>query len=106
MKNPTKIIGFRVSMDEYERLSKEARLQKDPLTAGEYAREILLNRHENKEDEGRLALEVACLKDEIKELRRDLAVAVKALLITKGGQAIVTPEQADQWVKQYLSNAA
>lgn len=106
MKDHTKVVSFRLSASAHSRLSKEARLQEDPLSPNEFARELVLSRHQNEGDQNSLAMEVACLKDEVQELRKDLAVAIRALLVTKGGQSVVTPEQADQWVKKNLKHVA
>ena len=106
MKEQTKVVSFRVPVAEHARLTREASLQEDSKSVPDYARTIVMARHEKETDEGSLAMEVACLKDEIRELREDLSVAIKALLITKGSQSIVTAEQADQWVKQNLKHVA
>lgn len=53
-----------------------------------------------------LTFELASLKDEIKELRQDLSVAIKALLITKGAAPVTTSEQAEAWVKANLKYVA
>ena len=100
MKQATKVVGYRLPITEFERLAQEARVQEDPLTASEYARKLVLNRHDEEAHISRLSLEVANLKQEMRELRKDLSLAVRMLMITKGGESVVTTEQADTWVKK------
>jgi len=100
----TKIISFRIPATDFASLNVEA--ERRGMSPNELAREAVSLRHEEEQRINSLTFELASLKDEIKELRQDLSVAIKALLITKGATPITTSEQAEAWVKANLKYVA
>lgn len=96
----TKIISFRMPAPDFAALTVEA--ERRNLSANELAREIVFHRQKEEQRLNTLTFELASLKDEIKELRQDLSVAIKALLITKGATPVTTSEEAEAWVKANL----
>ena len=104
MPQPARNITFRLAVSEFYELSDEAK--KTGQSPHEYARMVVRNRHEDDGSQGELAMKVDLLQQEVEELRKDLAVAVRALLITKGNERVTTVEEADRWVKANLKQVA
>lgn len=94
MKEPQKTLGFRIDGPNRERL--EARARKVGVTPGELAREIIVESLGEDREIDRLRLKVSKVEEQVIDLRRDLSVAVQALLAASGR---VTPEQAQEWVR-------
>ncbi|MCB0331265.1 MAG: hypothetical protein KDD70_16460, partial [Bdellovibrionales bacterium] len=66
------------------------------------ARKVVLESLDDETELARLRMRVASLEDAVLGLREDLAVAVKALLVTKGAQQVVTPDEAEAWVSSNM----
>ena len=90
-----KVITFRVSEEELLELERNA--GKGQVTIQQFAKRALLERLTA--DAGNVALSVSALKEELLELRQDLAVSVEALLVTAGK---VPPEDALKFVSEKL----
>ena len=90
-----KVITFRVSEAELSEL--ESRADSEKVTIQQFAKRALLERLEDAQ--GNVALAVSALKEELLELRQDLAVSTEALLVTAGK---VPPEDALKFVSEKL----
>ena len=99
-KQAQKTFGFRLDSANRERL--EARAKKVGVTPGELAREIIVETLDDDREIDRLRLKVAAVAEELGDLRKDLSVAVQALLVSSGK---VTQEQAQEWVRLNMRKA-
>lgn len=75
----------------------EARADAAGLSPGGFAREALLQKMAQAEED---AQGVTGLRAELKSLRQELAVATQAILTVIGNP--VSPEQAAEWVRRNL----
>ena len=89
-----KPMTFRVDIETKGRIEKLA--ERTGIKPGELVREIVKEKMDTGREIDRLRLKVAALEGEVAELRKDLSVAVEALL---AASQKVTPEQAQEWVK-------
>ena len=96
----TRPISFR--LDAESRKQIDARAERLGVKAGELARKVVLESLDDETELARLRMRVASLEDAVLGLREDLAVAVKALLVTKGAQQVVTPDEAEAWVSSNM----
>lgn len=92
----TRPISFRLDAESRKRIDQRA--ERLGVKASDLARKVVLESLDDETELARLRMKVASLEDAVSGLREDLAVAVKALLVTKGAEPIVTPDQAEAWV--------
>jgi len=90
-------VSTRLPADARARLIDEA--SKRGLSISDFVRAILLERLDDESELSRLRMKVSTLESSLLGLREDLAVAVKALLVTAGSGQSVTPEEAEAWVE-------
>jgi hypothetical protein len=96
-------ISTRLPTEARHRLVAEA--ARRGLSVSDLVRALLLQSLSEESELGRLRLEVATLKSTMHGLRDDLAVAVKAILVTAGRGHPVTPEEAEAWVESNMKAA-
>lgn len=89
-------ISCRLGRAAHEKFT--ARAEALGLSLGGFAREALLQQLAQADEE---AQGIAALREEVKSLRRELALATRAILTVSG--APVTPEQAEEWVRKNLN---
>jgi hypothetical protein len=92
-----KVIAFRLPGDALEQVEQAAKRR--AVSVNELARETLLAALSTEEDSHRIALRVTAIEGELSELRRDLAVATQAILVTAGK---VPPEEAEKFAREKL----
>jgi hypothetical protein len=97
-RKPDLVVGFRVDLETFERLSSRAALL--GISTHKLARAYLADALF--EPEMRQALEQTAIATqfELKSLRSDLALAVKALLVSAGKTDL---NQAEKWVGEKLN---
>lgn len=96
MSSTTKPVSFRLDEQYLERLKKEA--AKYGMSAGDYARRLVINTLEDSERR-KVQDELRDVKREITELRGDLATSVLALLV---GAGQIEKSEARDWVRENL----
>lgn len=92
----TRPISFRLDLEGRKRIDERA--ERLGVRASDFARKVVLDSLDDESELAQLKMKVASLEDAVFGLREDLAVAVKALLVTKGSEQVVTPDQAEAWV--------
>ena len=92
-----KIIGFRVDKALLSRLEEAA--ERAGISPHEWAKRATIRELESGSQLPKLALQTEAIKQELTELRKDVAVATKALLVSAGKSTL---EQADKFVKTNL----
>jgi chromosome condensin MukBEF complex kleisin-like MukF subunit len=92
-----KVIAFRLTSDALE-LAEEAAKRRS-VTVNELARDAFLASLSSEGDIHKVALRVTNIESEVSELRRDLAVATQAILVTSGK---VSPEEAEKFAREKL----
>jgi len=97
MSKSDKVISFRLNGDVLEQIEDSAKRR--AVSVNELARETLLAALSADEDSHRMALRVTAIEGELLELRRDLAVATQAILVTAGK---VPPEEAEKFAREKL----
>jgi predicted transcriptional regulator len=85
---------FRLDTETKGRLEKLA--ERTGVKPGELVRDIVKEKIDTGQEIDRLRLKVSAVEGELSELRKDLSVAVQAILCASGR---VTPEQAQEWVR-------
>lgn len=93
---PTVPLSYRLDRTNHERLVAQAKAS--GMSVGGFAREALLQKLVQAEEE---AKGIGTLFTEVQTLRRELALATRAILTVSG--APVTPEQAAEWVRKNLN---
>lgn len=96
----TRPISFR--LDAESRKQIDTRAERLGIKASELARKVVLDSLNDETELAQLRMKVSSLEDAVLGLREDLAVAVKALLVTKGAEQVVTPDQAEAWVNSNM----
>ena len=99
--NKTRPVSFRLDAESKTQIEKRAKLT--GVKVSEFARKVVLDALNEESELARLKMKVGSLDQDIKGLREDLAVAVKALLVTKGSGQVVTAEQAEAWVNSNMN---
>lgn len=97
MSKSDKVISFRLNGDALEEAEEASKRR--AITVNELARESLLASLSSDEEIHRVGLRVTSIESELSELRRDLAVATQAILITAGK---VSPEDAEKFAREKL----
>lgn len=92
-----KVIAFRLSPDALEQAEEAAKRRS--VTVNELARDAFLSSLSSEGDIHKVALRMTNIESEISELRRDLAVATQAILVTSGK---VSPEEAEKFAREKL----
>ena len=92
-----KVIAFRLSGEALE-LAEEA-AKRRAVTVNELARDSLLTSLSSDGELHKVALRTTSIETEISELRRDLAVATQAILVTAGK---VSPDDAEKFAREKL----
>ena len=92
-----KIIGFRVDKSLHSRLKAVA--EQAGISPHEWAKRAAIRELDSGSLLPKLALQTESLKQELSELRKDVAVATEALLVSAGK---ATNEQASKFVKANL----
>jgi len=95
MSEQGKVITFRVS--ETELLDLESQAETAQMTVQQFAKKALQEKLGG--ETKNLGLSVSALKEELLELRQDVAVSVEAILVTSGK---VSSEQALKFVTEKL----
>ena len=95
MSEQGKVISFRVS--ETELLDLESQAETAQMTVQQFAKKALQEKVGG--ETKNLGLSVSALKEELLELRQDVAVSVEAILVTSGK---VSSEQALKFVTEKL----
>lgn len=93
-------ISFRLDSESRGKLEQKA--EKLGVRVGELARKVVIQSLDEESELARLKMRIASLEETISGFREDLAVAVKALLVTKGAEQVVTPDQAESWVSENM----
>ena len=93
-------ISVRLDPDNRERVDKKA--ANLGMRVSDYARKVMLSSLDEESELAKLQMRLTALEDTVSGLREDLAVAVKALLVTSGSDAMVSPEQAETWVNSNM----
>jgi polyhydroxyalkanoate synthesis regulator phasin len=99
MKPKPKTVGFQLDEEYLERLEKEA--AKLQLSAGQYARRLVMNALDDTERKV-IKEEISELNENVEDLRLCLGDAVEALLVTAGN---LKKEQAREWTDQNIRAA-
>ena len=95
-----KIIGFRVDSAQLSRLEDAAKMA--GVSPHEWAKQATLKELEGHAQIPKLVLQSEVIKQELTELRKDLAVATEGLLVSAGK---ATHEQASKFVKANLKGS-
>lgn len=95
-KGPTPPVSYRLKPAEHEKLAALASAA--GMSEGGFARQAMLERLAAARAE---ATGAAAVHDEVRTLRRELALATRAILTVVGNP--VTPEQAAEWVRKNLN---
>lgn len=95
-KGPTVLVSYRLKVADHARLGALAGAA--GMSEGGFARQAMLDRLEAAKGE---AMGAAAVQDEVRTLRRELALATRAILTVVGDP--VTPEQAAEWVRKNLN---
>ena len=98
-----KPITIRLEFEAVKEL--DARAQRQGITRSDYAREIIFEALNDQSELARLQMEVSILKDELSELRGDLAVAVQALLVAGTSGQKITSQDAKAWVQANMKGS-
>ena len=98
----TKPISFRLDSEARKRMDNRAKLL--GVKPSDFARNLVLESLDDESELAKLRMKVGSLEDSVLGLRDDLAVAIKALLVTKGSEQIVTPDQAEAWVNSNMKS--
>jgi predicted DNA-binding protein len=96
----TKPISFRLDSESRKRVDNKAKLL--GVKTSDFARNLVLESLNDESELAKLRMKVSLLEEAVLGFRDDLAVAIKALLITKGSEKIVTPDQAEAWVNSNM----
>jgi hypothetical protein len=93
-------LTVRLTLEDRKTLDQKAsRLGTTPT---ELSRRLLSNALDEENELAQIRMRMTALESSVSALREDLAVAVQALLITKGAAPITTSEQAEAWVTANL----
>lgn len=92
-----KIVSFRLEGDNLLRLEEAA--ERAGLSVHEYSKRAVIRELESGNQVPKIALQTESIKQEIVELRKDLAVATEALLVRAGKSTL---EQAANFVNENL----
>lgn len=92
-----KIIGFRLDGELRSRLEEAA--LRNGISLHEWARKAVIRELESESYLPKIALQNEALKQELLELRKDIAVSTEALLVSAGKS---TPEHASKFVRANL----
>ena len=95
-------ISFRLDPDSRDKVDEKA--ANLGIRVSDYARKVMLSSLDEESELAKLQMRLTALEDTVSGLREDLAVAVKALLVTAGSNAAVSPEQAETWVNSNMRN--
>ena len=98
MPNPAIMVGFR--LDPHHHRLLKARAERSDDSPGDAAKRMIIEKLNEPQTVNRLAEKLATLERELVELRRDLALAVKALLVYGGKTA---ESDAASWVSTNLN---
>lgn len=90
-------IGFRLDPDALQELSSRA--QRLGISRHELARQYVIERMQDAETKAALQHAILLLHREIKELREDVSLSTRTLLVSAGK---VEPEQAEKWAAENL----
>ena len=101
MNNKTKPVSFRLDAEAKNSIEKRSKVA--GVSVSEFARKVVLEALSEESELARLRLKVGSLEQDLKGLREDLAVAVKALLVTIGSEQKITAEQAEAWVSSNMN---
>lgn len=101
MNNKTKPVSFRLDPESKTQIEKRAKLS--GTSVSEFARKVVLEALSEESELARLRLKVGSLEQDLKGLREDLAVAVKAILVSIGSEQKITAEQAETWVSSNMN---
>jgi len=93
-------LTVRLTLEDRKTLDQKA--SRLGVTPTELARRLLSNALDEENELAQIRMRVSALETTVSSLREDLAVAVQALLITKGAAPITTSEQAEAWVTANL----
>ena len=96
-KKEEKVISFRLDGEPLSQLEEVAK--RNGVSLHEWAKKALIRELESGNLLPKIALTSDAIKNEVDELRKDISVAVEALLVS-GGKA--TSEQASKFVKNNL----
>jgi uncharacterized protein YyaL (SSP411 family) len=96
-KKRTAPLSFRLDPITREQLDDLA--EKAGVSPSEFARNLLAEALSEHSELATLRMKLTSVEVEVKALREDLAVAVKALLVLQGSGHKVTAEQAEEWVE-------
>lgn len=96
----TRPISFRLDPEHRKRIDERA--ERLGVRASDFARKVVLDSLDDESELAKLRMKVTSLEDAVLGLREDFAVAVKALLVTKGSEQVVTPDQAEAWVSSNM----
>ena len=100
--NKTKPVSFR--LDTESKLLIEKRAEQGGLKVSEFARKVVLDALNEESELAQLKMQMASTRQELKAIREDLAVAVKALLVTSSSEETVTPKDAQRWVDMNMNS--
>jgi len=92
-----KVIAFRLSGDALEQAEEAAKRR--AVTVNELARDSLLTSLSSEGDLHKVVLRTTSIESEISELRRDLAVATQAILVTAGK---VPRDKAEKFAREKM----
>lgn len=99
--HPTQVLSIRIEPDSVEQLRELAEQEKSTLA--QFVRQTLMEKLNNDETPDTRYFEIHCelqkLRDELRETRKDIAVATEALLVDGGA---VELELASRWVRANL----
>jgi len=97
MEKTGKVIAFRLPVEALEQAEEAAKRRAS--TVNDLARDSLLFSLSTESELHKMVLKMANMESELSELRRDLAVATQAILVTAGK---VSPEEAEKFAREKL----
>jgi len=100
--NKTKPVSFR--LDTASKLLIEKRAEQGGLKVSEFARKVVLDALNEESELAKLRMQISSFKQELEAIREDLALAVKALLVTSSSKESVSPEDAQRWVEMNMNS--
>jgi len=100
--NKTIPVSFRLDAESKIQIEKRAELK--GVRVSEFAREVVLEALNDESELAKLRMQISTFRQELSAIREDLAVAVKALLVTSSSKETVTPEDAQRWVEMNMNS--